>query len=314
MSGAPQIRTGLTCEEVPFGGWARAARLTNGVVDLVATLDVGPRIVHFAFVGETSPLGILERQAGLTGGDQWRMYGGHRLWHAPEVAPRTYVPDNSRVRHAWDGSTLQLEPAFETTTGIAKRTEVTLDPDRAVARVRHRLTNDGAWPIELAPWALTAMRQGGRAIFPRDPHRPHDASTLLPVSTMAMWAYSNMADPRWTWGEKFVQLRQDPRATGPTKFGYANRQGWAAYAVNGVVFVHRFAHVDGARYPDLGCNCESFTNGETLELESLGPLTTLRPGQYAEHEEEWLLLRATPGESEDEIERTLAPVLSVRAG
>lgn len=310
MSGAPQVGTGLTCDEVAFGGWARNVRLSNGIVEIVATLDVGPRVIHFAFVGEASPLAVIPRQAGLTGGDSWRMYGGHRLWHAPESSPRTYVPDNSRVSHAWDGTTLVLEPAVETATGIAKHTEVSLDLERPVARVRHRLANDGAWPIELAPWALTAMRQGGRAIFPRDPYRPHDASTLLPASTIALWPYSNMADPRWTWGRKFVQLRQDPQATGPTKFGYANRQGWAAYAVDDVVFVHRFPHVDGARYPDLGCNCESFTNGEILELESLGPLTTVPPGASVEHQEEWLLVRASPGEAEDAIDATLTTALS----
>ena len=31
-------------------------------------------------------------EKGKTGGSEWHIYGGHRLWHAPEVMPRTYYP------------------------------------------------------------------------------------------------------------------------------------------------------------------------------------------------------------------------------
>lgn len=34
-----------------------------------------------------------------------------------------------------------------------------------------------------------------------------------------------------------------------------------------------------AAYPDLGCTFERFTNADLLELETLGPLTTLAPAE-----------------------------------
>jgi hypothetical protein len=37
----------------------------------------------------------------------------------------------------------------------------------------------------------------------------------------------------------------------------------------------------------LGCTFEIFTNADFLELETLGPLTTLAPDQSVSHTERW---------------------------
>ena len=67
-----------------------------------------------------------------------------------------------------------------------------------------------------------------------------------------------------------------------------NRQGWAASLHDGVALIKRFGAVDGATYPDLGCNTELFTDGSMLELETLGPLRRMDSGESVEHVETWL--------------------------
>ena len=59
-----------------------------------------------------------------------------------------------------------------------------------------------------APWALSVMDTGGTAIIPLPPRGSHE-DNLLPANSMTFWAYTDMADPRWTWGEKYLLLRQD---------------------------------------------------------------------------------------------------------
>lgn len=45
----------MAVEKVPYGGWQNCYKVSNGVVELVATADVGPRLIRFGFVGgETS--------------------------------------------------------------------------------------------------------------------------------------------------------------------------------------------------------------------------------------------------------------------
>ncbi len=66
------------------------------------------------------------------------------------------------------------------------------------------------------------------------------------------------------------------------------------------------------RYPDFGCSFETFTNAEILELETLGPLTRLRPGETVTHTEHWNLHRgvAVSEWTDAELDRVLLPLLS----
>ena len=67
------------------------------------------------------------------------------------------------------------------------------------------------------------------------------------------------------------------------------------------LFIKSFAYHEGRRYPDGGVNYETFTNGDMLEMESLGPLQTLEPGHSVEHDETWELHTVNPDRVEEEI-------------
>ena len=82
-----------------YGGWDNCLEISNEQVKLLITLDVGPRVIFYGFIDGQNMFKNFDEQMGLTGGDEWRIYGGHRLWHAPEVAPRTYSPDNEPVNY-----------------------------------------------------------------------------------------------------------------------------------------------------------------------------------------------------------------------
>ena len=279
---------GSGMENVEYKGWKRCVRLSNDVVDLIITGDVGPRIIRFGFVGKENEFKEYPDMVGKTGGDEWRIYGGHRFWHAPEQKPRTYYPDNDPVEIEDVDGLVRVTQAVETTTGMRKQIDIALDAAEAHVRVTHRLENTGLWTVELAPWALSVMAQGGRAVIPFPPRGSHEEH-LLPTNTLALSAYTDMSDARWTWGEKYVMLRQDPKATHPQKIGVMVPDGWAAYARGGHLFVKTFTYVEGARYPDMGCSVETFTNADMLEVETLGPLVRLAPGASVEHVEDWFL-------------------------
>jgi hypothetical protein len=61
------------------------------------------------------------------------------------------------------------------------------------------------------------------------------------------------------------------------------------YWLDGVLFVKRIDPVADVPLPDGGCNTESYCNHKFLELESLGPLTTLSPETTITHIETWEL-------------------------
>ena len=294
-------------ESVEFGGWPNCIRLSNGEVELVATTDVGPRIVRFGFVGGQNLFHNFPETLGRIGDQEWHSYGGHRLWHAPEIFPRTYGPDNEPVEHAWDGTTLTLRNADDA-NGLEKETRLTLSPTAPRVEVTHRIVNRNPWAIELAVWALSVMAQGGRAIYPQEDFKPHP-DVLVPARPLVLWHFTDMSDPRWTWGRRYIQLRQDPAATTKQKVGMLNSKGWAAYLLGGDAFIKRYACEPGASYPDMGCNTETYTDPDMLEVETLGPLTRLEPGAHVDHLESWLLARVDCGPDDADIDAHLLPLV-----
>ncbi|MEN6551126.1 MAG: hypothetical protein ABFC79_04650 [Candidatus Cryosericum sp.] len=298
---------------VAFRGWQHCQLLTNGTVEVIVTTDVGPRVVRYGLAGGPNVLCEVHEEDGLTGGDTWHTFGGHRLWHAPEASPRSYQPDGRPVAYEVRGDAILLRQDVEAATGIQKELEVTLADAGTEVTVLHRLTNCGLWPVRLAAWGITVMAPGGFAVFPQTMRD----SKLLPNRCVALWPYARMDDSRAHWGRRFVALHQDPAVRAPFKLGVTNEAGWAAYINEGTVFVERFPWVAGAEYPDFGVNCESYTTDFMLEMETLSPLQTLQPGQSLEHTESWQLftgVRLSAGSSEDEVASVLRESCALQTG
>lgn len=268
----------------PYGGWARCGFFRTDALELIATLEVGPRIISLRREGGENVLAQYPAQMGLVGGGDYRSYGGHRLWAAPEDPSITYEPDNEPVQiEERDGLTwLRGAPAGT----FAKSIGILLD-DKGV-RLHHELKLIGDAPRIAAAWAITVMRPGGECVFPLAPFVPHPQG-LLPAMPIVLWPYADMSDPRFAWASRVVRMRQDANG-GPLKIGALVRQGIAAYQLPGELFVKRFEFHENVQYPDFGCNFETFTRQDMLEVESLSPLRQLSPGEAIQMEERWMLL------------------------
>jgi hypothetical protein len=263
-------------------------RLSNEVAELLITSDVGPRVISYARTGGENLFAIFDDHFAASDDKEWHNFGGHRLWHAPEIMPRTYAPDNEPVAHEWDGATLTLTPPPEGANGLQKTIELRLATSDTVVELDHRITNVGPWDVELAPWCLSVMAPGGTAVVPQEEYRPHP-DALYPARPIVLWHFTDMADPRFTWAKDHILLRQDDALPTKQKFGVRNSRGWAAYHRGNDLFVKTHDFDPEATYPDMGCNAEFFTMPGFLEIETLGPLTLIAPGQTISHRERWAL-------------------------
>jgi hypothetical protein len=293
-------------DRISYRGWSNCYSLWNETIEMTLTADVGPRVLRFGFIGQNELVEFPD-QLGRTGGDEFRLYGGHRLWHAPESVPRTYYPDNAPVEVERIAEGVRLRPPVETTTGVQKEMEIRLSPTAPSVRILHRLFNRGAWPAELSAWALTAMAPGGTAVIPLPPRGRHP-DDLRPSSLLAVWPYTDFSDPRWTLGRRYLLLRQDRQRPLPQKLGAAVPDGWVAHVRDGRLFVKSFVPVHGAAYPDFGSAAEVFADGAMLELETLGPITRVEPGGMVEHVERWdLWLDVPPPRGDDDVDTHIVP-------
>lgn len=281
---------------VPFGGWSRCAKLEAGGIVAIVTLEVGPRVIFYGFEGGPNELVEYPDQMGQVGGDEYRSYGGHRLWVAPEDPGTTYEADNLDVDYRIEDDWHIFEPPIGQ---FGWRRTIRLRMGEFL-ELEHRVENHGHDSITLAPWCLTVMAAGGTCYFPLPPFKPH-SEALLPAGPLVLWHYTNPADARWTWGRRLVRLRHDP-LLGPQKVGAFVHQGWAAYVNHGNTFLKTFEAEVGAPYPDGGCNFETFTRQDMLEVETLGRLQTLHPNESAIHGEAWRLVHQSPPLDEEAAE------------
>ena len=299
-------------ERTEFGGWPNCYRISNGTVEVIVTGDVGPRVMRYGFVGGQNLFKEFAGQLGKSGEPDWQPRGGHRIWIAPEDPVNSYAPDNEPVQIAIPGDVLEATGPVEALTGLEKKLILKVNVTGSGVEVIHQIRNAGVTHCEIAPWALTMMAQGGVGIH-GFPARGTHPEMLVPTNPLVMWAFTDLTDPRWRLLKKYLVLMQDPANPVPQKLGSFHRDTWGAYLLNGELFVKRVtAKGSPEKYPDFGCSFETFTNAEILELETLGPMVRLQPGETVTHTERWSLHRgvAVSEWSDAELDRVVLPLVT----
>lgn len=254
-----------------------------GPVTITVRTDAGPRIVRYRR-GDHQPFADLPdtRLEHPTAGT-FRFVGGHRVWRSPENPEVTYQPDDAPVDLELidDGLVIVGSPDRD---GVVKTIAVRQLDQLTI--VDHSFRNDGAAPVECAVWAITQLTPGGVAVVPHR-HRAVDPDGVLPNRSLALWPYTDLSDPELELRGDHVRVASSDRSA-KTKIGTENRSGWLAYVTGTSAFakwspLHRDDHV----YPDLGSSIECYRDHRFAELESLGPLTSLEPGESVDHREVW---------------------------
>lgn len=249
-------------------------------------LTTSLRIVGFIPAGKPNLLADLSGAAPvITPYGDYHFLGGHRLWHAPEAMPRSYIPDDGGIAITDLTDGVIIEGKTEPGTGIRKRIEIRLAADKPSVTLTHTLINDGLWSLELAPWAITQLRLGGDVILPM-PIGNSDAAGLLHNRQISLWPYTRINDPRLKLDDKFILFKADALLP-PFKIGYFNSHGWLAYWLDGVLFRKTFDALAALPYPDNNCNAEIYCGDQFVELETLAPLKILNPGASINHTETW---------------------------
>lgn len=286
--------TRVTIAREDYRGWPDTIRIDNGQISARVVTAIGPRVLELRAAGGENLFHVRDAEAGGRGEADWMFRGGWRLWIAPERKSTTYVPDNSPCQVEISGDVVRVTGPPQPAAGIQKVVELEPAADRPCLHVRSRIRNIGSEPLTYAAWSLSVMRPGGRAVVPMDvgPLEAFDATRKL-----ILWSYTEMADPRYQFGDRLVSIDQSRVAAAPagatgrrddeSKIGVDSAQGWAAYLLGRTAYIKRFPHDPAGQYPDGGATIEIYSSAEFLEVENLSPLTTIPPGGELVYPEEW---------------------------
>jgi hypothetical protein len=268
----------VSLEPVTFAGF-EGVRIAHAAGDVVVSTSVGPRILSLG--GPDGNLLAILPDAGIEGpnGGRYRFLGGHRLWAAPEVPEITYQPDERPCTTTEVGRGARVE-APPDGAGLVKVIEVQPAPGGWI--VDHTLRNDSAAPMTVAPWAITQFPLGGEVIMPIGSTNGGPQADRA----LVLWPYTDLGDPRIRFDRDTVRIDAVAGAS-PLKVGASPSCGRVAHHLRSHVFEKHIEADPDATYADRGAAVQVYLCDEFCELETLGPVRTIEPGESVAHRERW---------------------------
>lgn len=254
-----------------------------GAWSVSTTTRFGPRILNVQKAGSPPLLATLDPEVKIDrdGGDPYRFWGGHRLWASPEVPAVTYAPEDHDCLVTFEGERISIL-GQEDAAGLQKRLEAYCAD--GVLVVRHHLVNSGASSLEVSSWAITQFRMGGVGLLPLG-YAP-EPDGLQADRHLVVWPYTRLDDARLEWSDSGVSMRATP---GPRlKLGSGPAPARLAYLWEEFLFTKTVTPVlPHGRYADLGAVGQIFVDDNFFELETIGPLARLDPGDAISSTETW---------------------------
>jgi hypothetical protein len=254
-----------------------------GDTRLVITSDIGPRIVSLE-VGKSGNIFFFD-QKGTFGYQDWRIYGGTRLWLAPETLA-SYEPDNAKctVHQNNDSITITDEGQGKVVTKSMTVSEV-----KGRFLISFKATNTSSMPLDFSLWAVTCVAPTGTVFFPWGSETP--GWEMKKILYWDSWIdhSTNVRSPQYEQTRDLFLIKPNGEEG---KVGTGGQGGFIGVTTEGYTFIKKFRRDPLGRYPDDGCACECYTCKAFVELETLSPIYTIMPNASAEFEEEWIVLPA----------------------
>lgn len=282
----------ITTRIAPCEGLDNCLWVSNGIVEIAATLNAGIRLVFYGFCGRENMLKVLEEKERAEGKEQ---VGGWRMQCEPSAAPEL---SKQPIRYEKTENGVRLSEQPEAGKPI-RALEISFVPGSSEVNLVRSLTlPEGGEGCRINTWSAAMLEEGGLAVLPQN---RGGAADCIPNRTVALWPGTSMADPRIHWGQDHILVQQANMR--PAKLGISCEEGWAAYFNMGDLMILRFAgqhREDYRAYADRGCNLAAATDEHCTELIAQSALCELRAGESVSFAESWTLYSDIPCPPMDE--------------
>ena len=264
--------------------WGKVLWITTDFAEVGIALDFGIRVVHISCPGMENL--CYEQPKDLSDGcatpQGWKVYGGHRMWLAPEC-DQSYCPDNDPVSYEIQGASVLVTQDTEPWLGIQKQLRLTFREN--AVDVENIFINRTDKEMTGASWGVNTLAAGGTAKVDFAGTKPGD---YTPRRIVSLWADTNVHDARVRFDQDSLTAIHKPLAD-YFKMGLYVPQGKAVYENKGQRLTLTFPAEGMGNYPDNGCNFELYLGRFFMELETMGVVRTMAPGDATSHVETWQL-------------------------
>ena len=276
-------RAGVSVERISWHGWADCCLIANGRVEAVVVPAIG-RVMQLRLKGEAEGAfwanRALDGQLHDAASSEWMNFGGDKCWPAPQSAwpqhqgrdwPPPVACDALPVAAVVVERGVVLTSPVDPGYGIQVVRHVELDAGKPIMRIATQFRKLSGGAVRVGVWSITQMS---------DPER---VCIQLPEASKFASGYVRLleAEPAdLKIDGRLLSLRRHARQQ--VKVG-SDGSSMAWLGKNCVVRID--TGIRPGDYPDGGCVTEVYTNPDPLqyvELETLGPLTTMNPGDRIE--------------------------------
>lgn len=263
--------------------WGKVLWLINAGVEIGVALDFGIRVVHLSCEGMENLYYAqpTDRSDTFTTEKGWILYGGHRMWLAPE-SNDSYYPDNDPVSYTVLDDGVLIRQQEDPWKKEKKRLQIRFLEDGGV-ELLHSFQNTSEETVVGASWGINTLAGGGTAKISFAGERGFN-----PKRVVSLWGHTDLHDPRLTFDkESLTATFMD--MPGYLKVGLYSNPGKAVFKNKGQKLTITFDAAPMEAYMDGGCNFELYMCSRFMELETLGVRTDIHPGECASHREVWHL-------------------------
>ncbi|MGA9071350.1 MAG: hypothetical protein WB424_13890 [Terracidiphilus sp.] len=268
---------GVTIKRIAYQGWPECFLLSNGLVEAVVVPAIG-RVMRFGLIGEPESAfwqnRELDGQLPAAEDSQWMNFGGDKSWPAPQSEwqqrtgrdwppPRSF--DAGPAQAAAVPLGVKLTSPIDSAYGIQILRTVTLDPTLPVMRIATEFRKLQGPPVTVAIWTITQLRDPEAILMLASDGFPHGYLPLLEAEPTALQRRGCL-----------LSFKRNPSVF--TKIG-SQAASMAWIGKSSVLRID--AEIGPGVYPDGGCVTQVYTNPNPqkyVELETLGPLQNIRPG------------------------------------
>lgn len=298
-----QIRIG------PYFGWERCWTVGNGRVEAVIVPAIG-RVMQFRFVGRTGPFWedpALRGKLPDPASKEWGNFGGDKTWPSPQadwekVTSRAWPPpvafDSMPIEASVRRDGVVLRSPEDPHYGIRTERVVRLEKDAPVMTIVTTYEKVSGDPVRSGVWIITQLEH------------PVAAFALLPGTSRFPDGYNRQSGDLLPEGlavdGRLLSLTRDSDRA--TKIGMdAERLLWVG---TDQMLLIESPRVPAAPYPDQESSAEIYTNPNPktyVELEMLGPLHTLKPGDRISQTNTYTLFPRRHAEAKADAAAVLLP-------
>lgn len=304
---AHSVNSGKGPATTTYHAWNGALVLSNGQVEAVVVPAVG-RVMQFHFIGRDDVFWenrSLDGQPAEPMAVEWKNFGGDKTWPSPQsdwpkTIGRGWPPpatfDATPLQGSIKGTEIELVSPVDPAYGIRIRRRIALDPKKPVLRITTAYEKISGEPVKISIGVITQLRDPQRAFM-----------VLLPPKSQFPDGYAllNFERPKDVkFQDGLLSLVRNPKA----KSQIGSDASVLLWMNEKYALRIESPHVDGGEYPNQGGSTVIYTNDDPdayVELETYGPLSTLKAGDKMERTNTYTLSRRTEKDPDSEAKKIM---------